>query len=207
MIHGFHDFTLDQGRHELRRAGQVVSVEPKTFQVLLYLLQHRDRAVTKDELLEQCWPGMFVSEAALTRCLAKIRQAVQPSSAGPLVIQTVHRLGYRFVATVIEQPDAVALAAVTMPPVLPAPEPLSLPVQGASEALEPDTSAAVPSIASRPSTGTPAADLTALVCPQCQATNRAARQFCAGCGRELWQPCPRCGFRNSPTEHFCGGCG
>jgi DNA-binding winged helix-turn-helix (wHTH) protein len=37
MIYGFHDFTLDQDRHELRRAGQVVSVEPKTFQVLLYL--------------------------------------------------------------------------------------------------------------------------------------------------------------------------
>jgi len=52
MIHGFHDFTLDQDCHELHCAGQAVSVEPKVFQVLLYLLQHRDRVVTNSDRLQ-----------------------------------------------------------------------------------------------------------------------------------------------------------
>jgi len=73
MIYGFASYTLDENRQELHRAGQRVALEPKMFQVLLYLLQHRDRVVTKDELLAACWPGTFVSEAALTRCIAKLR--------------------------------------------------------------------------------------------------------------------------------------
>ncbi len=54
MIYCFADYTLDPDRHELRCAGQVVATEPKVFQVLLCLLRHRDRVVSKDELLEQC---------------------------------------------------------------------------------------------------------------------------------------------------------
>ena len=74
MFYCFDDYTLDEARRELRRAGQLVTVEPKVFHVLLYLLEHRDRVVSKQELLEQCWPATFVSEAALTRCLTKLRK-------------------------------------------------------------------------------------------------------------------------------------
>src|SRR5215470_8944192 len=100
MIYTFDSYTLDEKRQELHRAGQGVALEPKMFQVLLYLLRHRDRVVTKDELLEACWPGTFVSEAALNRCLAKVRQALQPGHTGEPIIKTIHRQGYRFVATV-----------------------------------------------------------------------------------------------------------
>src|SRR5258706_15956017 len=109
MIYVFGDCTLDTDSHELRRAGQGVALEPKVFQVLLYLLQHRDRIVTKDDLFAYCWPGTFVSEAALTRCLAKVRQAVQPGRTGAPIIKTVHRQGYRVVAT-------VTTAEATAPP-------------------------------------------------------------------------------------------
>ena len=71
MIYRFSNYELDAQRCELRCAGQLVAIEPKVFEVLVYLLQHRDRVVTKEELLEQCWSGTFVSEAALTRCLAR----------------------------------------------------------------------------------------------------------------------------------------
>jgi DNA-binding winged helix-turn-helix (wHTH) protein len=69
MIYCFHDYTLDEARRKLRHRQQLVAIEPKVYQVLLYLLLHRDRVVSKAELLEQCWPETFVSEAALTRCL------------------------------------------------------------------------------------------------------------------------------------------
>jgi DNA-binding response OmpR family regulator len=100
MIYRFGNYELDAQRCELRYTGQLVAIEPKVFEVLAYLLQHRDRVITKEELLEQCWSGTFVSEAALTRCLAKVRKTVQPEPAGPPVIKTIYGRGYCFVASV-----------------------------------------------------------------------------------------------------------
>jgi DNA-binding response OmpR family regulator len=100
MLYRFGNYELDAQRCELRCAGQLVAIEPKVFEVLVYLLQHRDRVVTKEELLEQCWSGTFVSDAALTRCLAKVRKTVQPEPAGPPVIKTLYGRGYCFVGPV-----------------------------------------------------------------------------------------------------------
>ena len=98
MIYRFGNCVLDEERYELRRADEVVAIEPKVFQVLLYLIQHQDCVVTRDELLEHCWPGTFVSESALTQCLARVRKAVGDHRGGSLMIKTVHGHGYRFVA-------------------------------------------------------------------------------------------------------------
>jgi DNA-binding response OmpR family regulator len=122
MLYRFADYELDTQRRELRRAGQPVAIEPKVFEVLLYLLQHRERVVTKDELLAHCWPGTFVSDAALSRCLAKVRQAVQPDQAAPPVIKTVYGQGYcciASIATVEQQPLPPTPAAGATPPVVP----------------------------------------------------------------------------------------
>jgi DNA-binding response OmpR family regulator len=100
MIYHFGNYELDAQRCELRCAGQQVAVEPRVFAVLVYLIEHRDRVVTKEELLEQCWSGTFVSEAALTRCLAKVRKTVQSGPAGSPVIKTSYGRGYCFVAPV-----------------------------------------------------------------------------------------------------------
>lgn len=105
MIYRFGDCELDEERRELRRAGQQIAIEPKAFEVLVHLLQYRDRVVTKEELLEQCWPETFVSEAALTRCLAKVRKAIQPGCAGLPVIKTIYGHGYRFVASAATLPQ------------------------------------------------------------------------------------------------------
>jgi DNA-binding response OmpR family regulator len=115
MIYRFGNYELDEQRRELRQAGQPAAIEPKVFEVLLYLLQHRDRVVTKEELLAQCWPGIFVAEAALSRCLAKVRKAVQPDPAAAPVIKTVYGRGYCFVAPITtvarEQPLPMTPAA------------------------------------------------------------------------------------------------
>ena len=101
MIYRFGDCVLDAERYELRRAGAVVAIEPKVFQVLVYLIRHQDRVVTRDELLEHCWPGTFVSESALTQCLTRVRKAVGDHRGGPPLIKTVHGQGYRFVASLL----------------------------------------------------------------------------------------------------------
>jgi DNA-binding response OmpR family regulator len=102
MIYCFGNHALDMQRCELRCDGQPVAIEPKVFEVLVYLIEHRDRVVTKEELLEHCWPDTFVSEAALTRCLMKVRKTVQPEPTGPPVIKTLYGRGYSFVAPVTE---------------------------------------------------------------------------------------------------------
>src|SRR5713101_3449479 len=106
MLYHFHDYTLDPASREVRHGAHRLALEPKVFQVLLYLLERRDRMVPKAELLEQCWPETFVSESALTRCLARLRKAVQATPTAPPVIETRLRQGYRFVAavTVLAQP-------------------------------------------------------------------------------------------------------
>jgi DNA-binding winged helix-turn-helix (wHTH) protein len=101
MIYRFGNCILDEERYELCRAGTVVAIEPRVFQVLLYLIQHQDCVVTRDELLEHCWPDTFVSESALTRCLARVRKAVGDHRGGPPLIKTVHGQGYRFVAPLL----------------------------------------------------------------------------------------------------------
>src|SRR5215470_7366176 len=100
MIRVFRDCELDEARFELRRGGAVVKVEPKTFDVLSYLVRCADRVVPKDELLDAVWPGQSVSESVLPKCVAAARRAVGAGRGRGEIIQTVHGRGYRFVAAV-----------------------------------------------------------------------------------------------------------
>jgi DNA-binding response OmpR family regulator len=109
MIYHFGPYQLDVQRGELRCASHSVVLEPKVFDVLVYLIEHRDRIVTKEELLEHCWGETFVSEAALTQCLAKVRKVVEPEPTGSPVIQTRYGRGYRFVAPVTVLPQEPVL--------------------------------------------------------------------------------------------------
>jgi DNA-binding winged helix-turn-helix (wHTH) protein len=76
MRYRFGEYQLDTERHALEQAGVPVKLERKVYQVLAYLVQHRERLVARDELLEHVWPGVYVAEAAVTRCIAALRQAV-----------------------------------------------------------------------------------------------------------------------------------
>ena len=89
---------LDGRARELWRDGKLVPIEHRAFDMLLYLVEHRDRAVSKDELQEAIWPRMILTESALTRCVMKARRAVGDDSQRQKIIKTLHGHGYRFVA-------------------------------------------------------------------------------------------------------------
>ena len=98
----FEDCTLDPARFELTRAGEPVHVERQVFDVLAHLLTHRDRVVTKAELLDAVWVDRFVSDSAITSRLKAARRAVGDDGRQQRMIATVHGVGYRFVAPVEE---------------------------------------------------------------------------------------------------------
>ena len=118
MIHVFGDCELDEARFELRRRGVAVKIEPKTFDVLAYLIKCADRVVSKDELLDAVWPGQSVSESVLPKCVAAARRAVGDAPARPAIIRTVHGRGYRFVALVQRRAAAESPADRTLRPLL-----------------------------------------------------------------------------------------
>src|SRR5260221_14499710 len=98
MIYVFRDCELDEARFELRRGGAVVKLEPKTFDVLAYLIRSPERVVSKDELLDAVWPGQSVSESVLPKCVAAVRPAVGDPPPRGTTIQTVHGRGHRLAA-------------------------------------------------------------------------------------------------------------
>lgn len=103
MIYIFGDCKLDVRRYELYRSGVMVSLGPKVFEVLLYLIRHRDQVVTKQALLEAIWPELFVSDAALMRCVAVARKAIGDDAGTRQMIKTHYGRGYRFTADVEER--------------------------------------------------------------------------------------------------------
>lgn len=108
---GVHE--LDDGRFELRTAGAPVAVEPQVFEVLAHLVRHRDRLVTKEELLDAVWGTRFVAESTLTSRIKVARRLVGDDGRRQAVIRTVHGRGYRFTADVEEIADAEAADAGT----------------------------------------------------------------------------------------------
>jgi DNA-binding winged helix-turn-helix (wHTH) protein/tetratricopeptide (TPR) repeat protein len=97
----FDGFELDTALCELRLAGKRIPVEPRALDVLHYLITHRDRVVSKEELLDEVWGDRFVSEAAITTTLRTARIAVGDTGKEQRLIRTVFRRGYQFVGTVV----------------------------------------------------------------------------------------------------------
>jgi adenylate cyclase len=106
VIWNFGTLAIDGDRREIRRDGKAVDVEPRTLDLLLYLIRHRDRAVSKDELQDQVW-GTIVSDAALVRGVMKARKVLGDSTEDPRYLETVRGHGYRFVGA----PQEVVLAS------------------------------------------------------------------------------------------------
>jgi DNA-binding winged helix-turn-helix (wHTH) protein len=101
-IYRFDDFTLDVGEHCLKRGDEDLSLPPKTFAVLLYLVQRHGRLVKKNDLLDGVWADTVVTENALTWCIKEVRNAIDDDAQHPRYIQTVPRVGYKFIAPVEE---------------------------------------------------------------------------------------------------------
>ena len=95
MRYTLGDYTLDTQRYELCRAGIPLQLQPKVFDLLAYLIQHRDRVVTRQDLFDALWPEQFVSEDALEWTIAEARRAVGDSGRAQRVIKTIRGRGYR----------------------------------------------------------------------------------------------------------------
>jgi pimeloyl-ACP methyl ester carboxylesterase len=98
----FDDYALDTDRRELRRVDSLVPIEPQVFDLLVYLVQNRDRVVSKDDVLAAVWDGRIVSESTLTSRINAARRAIGDSGKDQRLIRTAARKGLRFVGEVTE---------------------------------------------------------------------------------------------------------
>ena len=127
----FEDYVLDIDRRELRRGAQQIAVGPQVFDLLVYLVQNRERVVTKDDLLDAVWSGRFVSESNLTTRINAARKAIGDTGEEQRLIRTVPRKGFRFVGVVTceaENVKDVRGSTATTPKPLPLPDKPSIAV-------------------------------------------------------------------------------
>jgi DNA-binding winged helix-turn-helix (wHTH) protein len=111
LSYRFGPFRLVPDQRRLERDGVPVALTPKAFDVLVALVRHRTRALSKDDVLAMVWPGTVVEEGNLAQQVLVLRRALR--EAGDWVA-TIPRHGYRFVAPVLEEQDASA-TPVTSP--------------------------------------------------------------------------------------------
>ena len=111
-MYRFDDFLVDPEAWRLSRGGEEIHLEPVVLELLLYLIAHRERLVTRHELMDTVWGDTVISEAALTKAVARLRKALGDDSVTHRYLETVRSRGYRFVADVeeIESTDQSALA-------------------------------------------------------------------------------------------------
>src|SRR5271169_4913230 len=99
----FHTFRLDTVNHRLWRGEERVSLAPKAFDVLRYLVEHADRLVTQDEILEALWPGTYVNPEVVKKYVLGIRKVLGDKTNNPAFVATFPRRGYQFIAPVREE--------------------------------------------------------------------------------------------------------
>src|SRR3954467_3373792 len=96
----FRDHLLDTDRRELSREQVPVAVEPQVFDLVVHLMENRDRVVSKDELIDKIWKGRHVAESTLTSRINAARKAIGDSGSAQAPIRTIARKGFRFVGNV-----------------------------------------------------------------------------------------------------------
>ena len=115
----FGDYLLDIDRRELRRRDEPVALEPQVFDLLVYLVQNRDRVVSRDDIIDTVWGGRIVSDSAVTTRINGVRRAVGDSGSAQAVIRTITRKGLRFIAPVEEEDDSPSARIAVPPPEAP----------------------------------------------------------------------------------------
>ena len=121
MIYQFDNIAIDTDAYQVTRDGNAVALERRAFDLLLYLIEQRERVVTRDELLERLWPGRIVTDSALTGQLKAARKAIGDDGKTQGLIKTVHGRGYQFISTVetTGQPRQTNQTSIGEPPALP----------------------------------------------------------------------------------------
>src|SRR5205809_5420390 len=96
----FDDVVVDRENFRLVKGDEIRALEPRAFDLLIYLIERRGRVVEKQELFEKVWKEAFVSDNALTRAVKEIRRAIGDDAGAPRYIETLPKRGYRFIAEV-----------------------------------------------------------------------------------------------------------
>ncbi len=122
MIFRFLNFELDLALQELREAGAARAIEPQVFELLRYLIENRERVVSRDEIFENIWHGRIVSEATLDSRMKAARRAVGDSGRDQRIIQTLPRRGFRFIAE-LEAVDRLSPSAGAVAGFIPSEKP------------------------------------------------------------------------------------
>src|ERR1700723_1489951 len=104
----FGECVLDTGRRELSRGSEPVAVGPQVFDLLIRLIENRDRVVSKDELFDVIWRGRTISDSTLASHVNFARRAVGDTGEEQRLIRTISRKGFRFVGEVREAPPPSA---------------------------------------------------------------------------------------------------
>jgi len=100
MAYRIGGYLLDPEAYELRRDGVPVPVEPQVFELLVFLIANRERALSKDEIIERVWAGRIVSDATLSSRIRTARQALGDDGSAQRLIRTIHGRGFRFIGDV-----------------------------------------------------------------------------------------------------------
>ncbi len=122
------EFTIDTARYRIVAGETAVPVEPKVFDLLVHLIRHRDRVLTREELFKDVWDGREVSDATLSNHVKSARKVLGDNGDLQQTILTVRGRGYQFVAPAREIPDAVTVAGPNSAPDQPAAQPANPPV-------------------------------------------------------------------------------
>jgi|GEM_PF-2343217 len=117
MIYRFGSCKLDTARRLLTRNDVAVHIEPQVYDLLCFLIENRERAVTKDEIFERIWEGRIVSEAVLTTRIRTLRKLIDDPSVSDSHIRTLHRVGYQFRGKVMEVADTSG-TVITLDPII-----------------------------------------------------------------------------------------
>lgn len=110
-VYSFGPFRLDAAARKLFRDGGVVPLTTRLFDILLLLVERSGQLVTKEELMREIWPGLFVEANNLTVSISALRRALGESRGGHEYIETVPKRGYRFVGRVAGEEEAAAAEA------------------------------------------------------------------------------------------------
>jgi TolB-like protein/Tfp pilus assembly protein PilF len=103
----FGDFTLDLEAHRLASLGRDIPLQPKVFETLRCLLEQHGHLISKRQLHDRVWGDVAVSDGAIVRCIAELRKALGDAATSPRYLETVPRVGYRFIGRVEEFGPAV----------------------------------------------------------------------------------------------------
>ncbi len=153
-IYRFGVYRIDLSARELHCGGELATLSPKVFDCLVYLIEHRDRAVGRDELIAAVWGKVDVSDNLLGQTVLKARRTIGDTGNEQHAIRTIPRFGYRWIAQ-LQVEDASAppatfapVAVVPAEPLDPASEtvaaPLAIPLRDAPEAPAPTAATPVP---------------------------------------------------------------